>query len=242
MFDFFKRIISPFQQHNKINIPADAPRFVQEYLLLFQNQLLDEKQTIAATRFVIFDTETTGLNIEKDQMLSIGALAMEDGQIAVAQSFELFIQQDSIIGNEAVDVHGILKKGKKIKIPERVAVEQFVNFCKDSILIGHHVGFDIAMLNKHLQHHYGVKLHNRTLDTGFLARRVAFVDENYIMQQAEEMSLDHLAKKYNIDTSDRHRALGDAYITGVLFLKLIQRLKKRNIVLLSELFRQKSFY
>jgi DNA polymerase III subunit epsilon len=241
MFDFLKRILLPFH-HNKINIPADAPRFVQEYLLLFQNDLTPPKQTIADTRFIIFDTETTGLNVEKDQILSIGALAIEGNQIAVAQSFELFIQQDNIVGNEAVDVHGILKKGKKIKIPEREAIEQFLVFCKDSILIGHHVGFDVAMLNKHLQRNYGVKLHNRTLDTGFLARRVAFVDENYIMQQTEEMSLDHLAKKYNIDTSDRHRALGDAYITGVLFLKLIQRLKKRNITLLHELFQQKSFY
>ncbi len=232
-----------FFTKEKINIPADAPRFVQEYLHLFEKKEKNQgKKNILDCRFVVFDTEATGFYVEKDKMLSIGALELFGKKIEVEKSFELFIQQNDIVGNEAIDVHGILKKGKKIKITEQEAVEQFISFCGDSILVGHHVGFDIALINKHLQHFYGVKMHNKSIDTAFLAQRIAAMDNPYLMKRSEELSLDFLAKQYRIDTDDRHKALGDAYITAILFLKLIQKIKGNKISLtLEDVLREKAF-
>lgn len=232
-----------FFRKEKINIPADAPRFVQEYLYLFQKQeKKQEKKNILDCRFVIFDTEATGFHAESDKMLSIGALELFQNRIEVEKSFEIFIQQNDIVGHEAIDVHGILKKGKKIKILEKEAVEQFLVFCADSILIGHHVGFDIALINKHLQQYYGIKLQNKSIDTAFLAQRVATMENPYLMSRNEEMTLDHLAKQYRIDTDDRHKALGDAYITAILFLKLIQKIKgNKTIITLADVWREKPF-
>jgi DNA polymerase-3 subunit epsilon len=201
-----------------------------------------DKKNISDCRFVVFDTEATGFYVEKDKMLSIGALELFQNKIEVEKSFELFIQRNDIVGNEAIDVHGILKKGKKTKISEQEAVSQFIAFCGDAILVGHHVGFDIALINKHLQEYYGVKLHNKSIDTAFLARRVASMDNPYLMKRNEELTLDYLAKQYRIDTDDRHKALGDAYITAILFLKLIQKIKgNKPLLTLADVWREKAF-
>ena len=128
-----------------------------------------------------------------------------------------------------------------MKISEQEAVKHFINFCGNSVLVGHHVGFDIAMINNHLEKNYGIKLHNRFIDTGALEERIAFFDLNYYTQIPLDLSLDALAKKYNIETSDRHRALGDAYITGILFLKLVNQLKKKKILTGKDLMKGRLF-
>jgi DNA polymerase III subunit epsilon len=231
MINFLKR----FFQEKKIDIPEDAPDFIKVYLEKINSTQFIDNQMISDTRFVVFDTETTGLDVRKDKILSIGALAIENNQIIVQESFEIFILQEDIVGDEAIKVHGILKKGKKVKIEEREAIEYFVNFCKNSILVGHHVGFDIAMINQYLEKNHNVKLHNKMLDTGSLHQRVNRFESYQQYFVHEDMSLDAMAKNYNIETHDRHRALGDAYITAILFLKLIQKLKKRKVSTIGQL-------
>ena len=226
---------------NKIKIPDNAEEFVKVYFEKINNTQNIDNQLINDIRFVVFDTETTGIEARKDKLLSIGALAIEGNTISVADSFEIFIQQNDIVGDEAIGVHGILKKGKKVKISEQEAVKHFIDFCGNSVLVGHHVGFDIAMINNHLEKNYGVKLYNRFIDTGALEERIAFFDLNYYTQVPLDLSLDALAKKYNIETSDRHRALGDAYITGVLFLKLVSQLKRKNILTGKDLMKGRLF-
>ena len=230
-----------FYINKKIEIPADTEDFVKIYIEKVNNTQVNINQLIDDTRFVVFDTETTGIEFRKDKLLSIGALVVEDNRISVGDSFELFIQQNDIVGDEAVGVHGILKKGKKVKISEREAVEHFLNFCGDSVLVGHHVNFDIAMVNFHLEKNYGIKLHNYAIDTGTLEERVTFFEASYYSRVPLDLSLDALAKKHNIETADRHRALGDAYITGILFLKLINQLKKKKILTLKDLMKDRLF-
>ena len=228
-------------KNKKIKIPNNAEEFVKVYLEKINNTQNIDNQLINDIRFVVFDTETTGVEARKDKLLSIGALAIEGNTISVSDSFEIFIQQNDIVGDEAIGVHGILKKGKKVKISEQEAVKHFINFCGNSVLVGHHVGFDIAMINNHLEKNYGIKLHNRFIDTGALEERIAFFDLNYYTQIPLDLSLDALAKKYNIETFDRHRALGDAYITGILFLKLVNQLKKKKILTGKDLMKGRLF-
>jgi DNA polymerase III subunit epsilon len=231
MINFFKELFS----RKKIDIPENAPDFVKDYLRVMQSATKKTNQSIIETRFVVFDTETTGLDFRKDKILSIGALTVQENQIKVVDSFELFILREDITGGEAVDVHGILKKGKKIKIPETEAIAKFLNFCGDSILVGHHIGFDIAIINQLLTEKYGIKLHNQVIDTMLLHQRVAFMESYDSRFIPDNPSLDALAKLFDIDTKDRHKALGDAYITGIVFLKLLNQLKKRGVTTIGRL-------
>ncbi|MFD1315645.1 3'-5' exonuclease [Namhaeicola litoreus] len=172
--------------------------------------------------FVVLDTETTGLQIAKDRILSLGAVNLKNNRIIVKNALEIYVKQEKF-NPETVPIHGLLKSGKKEKIDETSAVFQFLAFVKNSIIVGHHIGFDIAMINQALLRIGLPKLKNKTIDTADLIEKMTDY-ENY----GKPKSLDDLCNQYGIKMDDRHTALGDAYLTAILFLKIIQKIKKVN--------------
>ncbi len=195
------------------------PDFWKTYSDCFQHKNNGNLDTI---RFVIFDTETTGLDITKDRVLSIGAISIIGNSIDVSGSFEIYLQQEEFNKN-SVEIHGILKEGNLTKLDEREAVIQFLEYIKDAVLIAHHTAFDIAMMNQCLKRLNLPKLKNKTLDTGILFKKTKQHEP-----KDKPYSLDELCAIFKIPKHDRHTASGDAFITALLFLKTISQLKKRN--------------
>ena len=217
--------------------PKDIPLFWQAYLKHFEKKQ-DLSIPVKEATFVIFDTETTGLNYKKDKILSIGAVRLKNKQIDLADSFECFIDQEAF-NPDTVPIHGILKNGQGEKLTEQEALAQFVAYCKGAILVGHNVNFDIAIVNEGLKKQTGDKLRNKTLDTAKLAiRLLKGTSQN---NNPSAFSLDVLAKKFDIKLNFRHTAAGDAYITALLLVKLISRMEKRGVKKLSDLLKRYRF-
>ena len=98
-----------------INKKPDPPEFYKEYARKFSEIT---SPTLEDTRFVVFDTETTGVNARKDRMLSLGALEIRNNEIKIANSLEVYIEQE-LFNEEAVAIHGILRQNKnQVKITE----------------------------------------------------------------------------------------------------------------------------
>ena len=121
--------------------------FWEQYLACFKDK---ENTDIEATRFVVFDTETTGLDTKQDRILSIGTIAITDKTLKVSDSFECYIKQD-LFNPETVKIHGLLKEGTIEKMEEREAIIQFLTHIKNAVLVAHHAAFDIAMFNEALK-------------------------------------------------------------------------------------------
>lgn len=200
------------------------PSFWQDYLSYFKR---NSKNTFEEIRFVVFDTETTGLDVKNDKILSIGAVAISDKTIWVKDSFECYLKQD-LFDKKTVEFHGIRKEGNH-KITEEKAVQEFLQYIKNAVLIGHHINFDVMMINKALANLGLANLKNTLLDTGNLHKKT-LIDKN-----DPHFSLDELIKIYKITPHDRHNALGDAFITAQVFLKIIQKLEKNNTLSISYL-------
>lgn len=195
------------------------PDFWMAYADQFDNQ---ELKALSDLRFVVFDTETTGLDVEKDRVLSIGALSLQNDTIAVNQSFEVYLYQHFYhAGNIAV--HGILEEESKPRITELETLCLFLDFIGNSVLVAHHAGFDRAMIDQALNRHGLPKLKNKFLDTSALYKRTLIASP--LLQKQEQYTLDELAEKFDIPTTDRHTALGDAYITAIAFLNILGKLK-----------------
>jgi DNA polymerase-3 subunit epsilon len=185
------------------------PEFWETYLTCFDAKV-DKNMP---QRFVVFDTETTGLDVRRDVILSIGAVAIYGNSIVVKDYLEIFLDQN-VFKTESVPIHGILKEGKEEKQTERDAVSQFLDYIKDAILVGHHVRFDIKMINTALQRMGLGKLKNRSMDTDLMYQKFKG------LQAEQRVSLDELCRVFKVPKSDRHTAVGDAFITALVFLRL----------------------
>ncbi|TPN82460.1 3'-5' exonuclease [Aquimarina algicola] len=205
----------------------DYPDFWNEYHKNFNSKTA---HTLTTTRFVIFDTETTGLNTQTDRILSIGAIGLTGNVIDITDSFEMYITQDTF-NPETVKIHGILKQGHITKVSEKEAIQLFLEYIKDSILVAHHTRFDLTMINNALARLQLPKLKNKTLDTEILFKKTKLCN-----QHNQRYSLDKLCNIFNIAMHDRHTASGDAYITSLIFLKIIALLKKERKITLKDLF------
>ena len=145
----------------------DYPKYWKTYSNHFKTK---KSNDLDLTRFIIFDTETTGLNPSSDRILSIGAISIIGNKIDIADSFELYLKQDTF-NADTVEIHGILKEGNIAKIEEEQAIIQFLDYIKDAVLVAHHAAFDIAMVNESLVRLGLPRLKNKSLDTGILFKK-----------------------------------------------------------------------
>ncbi len=219
------------------------PDFWKHYIAAFKNERskaglfgssLDLKQ-LDTTRFVVFDTETTGLNYKEDRILSIGGVAVIDNQISIVDSLELYIQQD-IYNPESAKIHGILRQGAYKKVNEVEAIKMCLEFIGTDILVGHHIGFDVAVINASFKRYGLGKLKNRLLDTEELYKRLVHPVNRSL--QDKRYTLDELAEALKIPLQDRHTSAGDALITALAFIKIVKRLNSDGALQVKHLFRQ----
>ena len=199
-------------------------------------KIVDEQLlgAINSTRFVVLDTETTGFDYENDRILSIGAVILQNGQINIPDSFEVYIQQEHY-DKATAQIHGILKESVLDRPNELEALELFLTFLGDSIIVAHHTIFDITMINKALERNGFPPLKNKTLDTAVLYKKTLLVSP--LFERKDNYTLDDLADKFDISKKDRHTAMGDAFITAIAFLKILKKLREKKEITLLQLFK-----
>ncbi|MDP6634432.1 MAG: 3'-5' exonuclease [Phycisphaerae bacterium] len=181
-------------------------------------------------RFVIFDTETTGLDPGRDHAVSLGAVSMTGGRIALGDTFDRIIAADAHPSRHSIVVHGLtppaIAKGHH---PQSV-LSDFLLWAGDAVLLAHHSAFDMIMLNRTVEPLCGAPIQNLVLDTAHLA---GHVDRR---RGGFAYDLDSLLDRYDIPRSGgRHTALGDALLTARLLQKLLKILAARRINTLAEL-------
>lgn len=213
----------------KKNKEENYPSYWLDYSKLFKEKA---PNTIAETSFVVFDTETTGFDYELDRIISIGAVIVKQNEIAISNTLEIYVDQTRF-NSETVEIHGILHHERLETITEIAAIEQFLKFIGDSVLVAHHANFDITMINHALKRNGLPRLKNKVLDTVNLYRATRI--KSTLIDKHKNYSLDEIAENYGIDVSDRHTAAGDALITAIIFLKTISLLQKKKALNLKDL-------
>lgn len=189
------------------------------------------KQAFAATwtdstpvdqvRFVVLDSETTGFSPVLDRILTIGAVVVQDGEIRLDDSFDALLRVTGDVG--PVDVHGVTPDQTQRGHDEGDVLQAFLAYLRDGVIVGHHIGHDVSMLDAGLERlGTDVRLLNRTLDTADLTLHLAQEGAFTGVKLPGHLSLDTLADLFGVIPHDRHTASGDAFITALVFLRLLK--------------------
>ncbi|EJF79239.1 DNA polymerase III subunit epsilon [Candidatus Bartonella washoeensis] len=166
-------------------------------------------------REIIFDTETTGLDKEKDRIIEIGCVEMVDRYLT-GRRFHVYLNpQGVIIPDEVVAIHGLTNERLKNEKSFSDIANAFLEFINGATMIAHNASFDIGFLNAELGRVNKPLISvDNIIDTLAMARRKFPMGPN---------SLDVLCKRFGIDNSHRvlHGALLDAEILADVYIELI---------------------
>ncbi|HHY60167.1 MAG TPA: 3'-5' exonuclease [Clostridia bacterium] len=168
-------------------------------------------------RFVVFDTETTGFYPkEGDELLSIGAVILTQGQI-LEETFHRFINPHRPVPPVVTALTGITQEQADRGEEAAVVIRDFLDFAGTGVLVGHSVDFDLCFLNHTLKRMGCQSITLPALDTYWLARAVH--------PGCRDLSLDGLLALYRLEPAGRHTALGDALLTARLLVKLLEQIE-----------------
>ena len=98
--------------------------------------------------FTVFDVETTGLSLMHDRLISIGAVAVVNGKIALGDSFYVVLQQPVVSARENILLHGIGGTAQSAGVPAADALLDFLEYLRRDPLIAFHVTFDQTMIQR----------------------------------------------------------------------------------------------
>jgi len=205
---------------------------MERYLQSFAASWHDDTPA-SQVRFVVLDTETTGLDPRKDKIITIGALAVHDGEILLDDAFEVMLKL--AYNNSSVTVHGITRDEAAGGMDEKEAIAEFLLYLRDGVIVGHHIGHDIQALNCACERHFGGELRNRSLDTMDLALHLNDAGAFAGKSMAQGFSLDGLCDMFGIAMHDRHTAGGDAFLTAQVFMRLLRAARSVGRTTLGEL-------
>ena len=188
---------------------------------------------IEQVRFVVLDSETTGLDRRTDRIITIGAVAVCAHEIVLEDSFDALIEVAE--NTSAVTVHGITRDEARGGLTEEEALVRCLDYVRDGVIVGHHIGHDIGVLDAGYERAWGFRTLNRSLDTMdltlHLERDGAFAGRPPI----RSFTLDALCDLFGVIPHDRHTAGGDAFMTAQVFQRLLRLAKKHDRVTLGAL-------
>ncbi|HEN8711978.1 MULTISPECIES: 3'-5' exonuclease [Pseudomonas] len=174
-------------------------------------------------RWVVLDLETSGLNPNRDQVLSIGAVAIEDGAIDFSQQFERTLHRPAQKTNASVLIHGLGPSALAAGSDPAEALLELLEFIGDSPVLAFHAPFDQRMLARALKETLGHRLQLPFLDVAELA---PMLNPDTVLREA---GLDDWVARFGLQVDERHHASADAQVTAELALILFSQARRQQL-------------
>ncbi len=174
-------------------------------------------------RFVVVDVESSGLNLSKDRLIAIGAVAVTNGEVQLNDSFEIVLQQARVSEKENILIHGIGGAAQREGVLPADALLTFLEYLGKDPLIAFHVAFDESMISRAMKTFLGLNFRHAWADLAYVAPAL------YPQLARQLRSLDDWMGVFKISNYARHNALADALATAELLLALRQKLASRGM-------------
>lgn len=181
--------------------------------------------------FVVLDSETTGLRPDRDRVVSLAGVRVQDGSISAVDRFDRLVHPGCPIPGASTRVHGITDGMVAGAPPIDVVLGAFLAFAGDAVLVGHDLWFDLAFLARETSRRGQppIEATHVTVDTRALSLSLHGPGPSH--------DLDAVAARLGVSSRGRHSALGDALITAGIFVRLTALARARGIATLDQMLR-----
>ncbi|GEM_PF-363340 len=193
------------------------------------------QKNIGEMNFVVVDTELTGLNEFRDNIIAIGAIKMKGKAIKIGEVFYRTVSPSTAkFRKESIMIHEITPSELENCPKIEPILREFLDFSKDSILVGHCLDIDISFLKKEIRNNLNLVFEPFGIDTLLLYKRL--IKRGVLPESFQyKNSLEEIALSLDIEAKELHDALSDAFITAQIFQKLLCYLVDLRIFTVGEL-------
>lgn len=226
-----------------LNLLKPSSWFPTPHPLIVQNReafaKFDQSMPLADYTFVVCDTELTGFDRKRDEIISIGAVLIRDLQIDLSATFHQYIKPVNSEHTRATLIHRITPQQLLEARPLEEVLPDFVEFVGNSLMVGHYVALDMDFLNRAALKVFGGTLSNPGIDTMRMAQGYRRVLLGHFHEEdggSFSYALEDLAKEYNLPSFKSHDAFEDAMQTAYLFLFLLKKFRKGGLLTLKDIY------
>ena len=224
---------------SKINWFRRADELISTNNHRFRN--FDEEKKLSEYDYVVYDTELTGLDRKKDEIISIGAVRIRGLQIDLGETFHYYVRPQNLDHTKATLIHKITPEQLKAAPPLAEVLPLFLEFIESDLLVGHYIWIDTTFLNRATKRLFNGIVANPNLDTMRMAqiykRKVLGNFHGSYQSESGGYNLQKLSIELNLPFFEAHDALEDALQTAYLFLFLVKKLEAVDITTMSQLLR-----
>jgi len=175
--------------------------------------------------WVSLDCETTGLNVNKDEIISIGAVRIVGNRVMTSERLELLVRPERGVSAESVKIHRLRERDVAQGLPIEEAMKRLMHFIGSRPLVGYYLEFDVAMLHKAIWPILGQGLPQPKIEVSALYYDYKFKQLPVYQQQNNaniDLRFSTLMQDLNLPVREAHDALNDAVMAALAFIKLRQ--------------------
>lgn len=206
------RRLWPFGARSSAPLAPEVAAAVRRWSALPE---FDGTRPASEGRWVVVDVESSGLDPLRDRLIAIGALAVVDGAVDLADSFEVVLRQEEASSTANIEVHGIGGTEQQGGEESPRALADFLAFIGKDPLVAFHAPFDEVMLQRAISANLGVSFKRPWLDLAEVAP-LAWPPAN-----RKPRGLDAWLAHFDIPIAHRHRAIADGLATAQLLLRTL---------------------
>ncbi|WP_406615672.1 PolC-type DNA polymerase III [Candidatus Caldatribacterium sp.] len=213
-------------------------------LSIFKKRNKTTDIAITNVEFSVVDTELTGLNLARDQIIAIGCIKMKGKTIKMGEIFYRTVKPQSEVKKDSIVIHELTPSELEGCPNITPILKEFLSFTKDSIIVGHFITVDLDFLKKEIYKNLRIKYKPIAVDTLVLYRwliKKGLLPDIFL----RSTSLRDVASSFNINSEKIHNAIVDAFITAQIFQRILSylfELKITNLRLLLDIGSLEAWY
>ncbi|MFA9461000.1 3'-5' exonuclease [Thiohalorhabdus methylotrophus] len=177
-------------------------------------------------RIICLDTEATGLDPRRDQLLAVAALPVEGDRIRTSEALHLTVRPNGPVDGESVKIHGLRDRDLARGMAPETAVDRLLQFIGSRPLLGYYLEFDCALIGRLARPRLGGPLPNRRIEVSGLYHdaKQAVIPRGFV-----DLRFEAIRRDLGIPDLGRHDAFADVLTTALMYVKLGHRPRVRRV-------------